>query len=65
MIKQILSIIGMMIVLPFYCLYIIARGMARLLGGNSKHTYQKPKEHIKEFSIDQLEKYDAILDDDE
>lgn len=59
--KAILSAVGLMLVLPFYCLYLIARGISRLFGP-ARPARQSPPE--KTFSPDEAEMYDAIFEDD-
>lgn len=78
MIKGILATIGLLIVLPFYCLYLIGRAIGALFGVKAKprptnrkirsvRTPAKKAKRVgqstKEFDIDELEIYDAMFDD--
>lgn len=79
MIKGLITAIGLMIALPFYFLYLIGKGIAALFGfrAQPKPANRKikslrvqgrpqqstPERKTKEFDVDELEQYDAILDD--
>ena len=59
--KAILSAIGLMVVLPFYCLYLIGRGLSGLFTRKDPPRVARPDRSI---SPDEAEMYEAIFDDD-